>query len=901
MEFLSFVIQIVFMLLLIVSQIFVLVLKLVPVGFFFWLIKQLFVGGEDIVTILLTGQGISLLMITFIIIMWYIILIGILHLIININIFGHFQKEILKRDNINWGKQQLGKQFQLNKAMVMQFANEFMSAVKHLKGVDSEGKAQFSKSWNSSDSILRSTEMVKNNALLSIVLFQGWLLNWSTAFHKLLEKFWKWTNLIFILLLVWVGMFVLNLKQEYTLQTWETVMVSNGYEYLKQSIDHSFLSNVSPRVSSWITWLKGMMNESLSFRDEKIKMMARLYYNSFWMKYLTRTELVEAESSYNPISLAIDSSDAENPEKSSKVLWEWRNNFNTILSLEQKKLIPDSLTSWWAITIYSDEMAKLFWVANESFSKYPEAWTIKNCIATVNASTAKEGFFTPRNIFNSTLYQNESGGEKYNIDVFSGIDKYLKANKKNNKLVEIRVSAIDRLVNKIDAVVPWTTNNKDKAIIWLYFILWKNKDWSKYIIDSSLYNEFKQNFKANQIKWSDWKITNIKMVKNYNSLITDFCYGFATFKKLNTALTVWSWLGNQKKHSSEFNIDVPFVDYEKFFDELFARYQKIVNEWQLKKLSEVEKIELAYYLFTSMDIRLRTWFSQAEVKSADALKDFFYMFWDTKDMNFDYMNGSLFIKQGLDGESWLQFFLERFKSYHQEAKNVELSSMMQAKSVQDIFWKYIWLDSWLKNFYYAMLDTIKTKYKVMPWWMVFNADSLAKIKNRFFRGYRWEGNTGLMFWEWVLWNAKIQNLIYSLQNEIKVANGLSISSNLPGNDDKKTILFFGESYAKVFDGSDWLTYKKNWIMIWIIPIIESDIPFLNNLLFLLYIVAYFGMLIFVIWFSGIWQIIYNYIIAKKNKWAKDIEFKWKDQIRDFLIRFLIFIVFMRVYFIVTTF
>ena len=894
MEFLTLFIQIIMMVLMVIFQLFVWVLKLVPVWFFFWLIKKLLVGWQEIVNMLLTSKWITLLMIFFIIIMWYIILIGLLHLVININIFSHFISfnEQNKLDN-NWQNKKVN--FTLNYNVVKWFITSFMSSVKALRWIKASWDINLSRLSSNNDSIIKKTEMVKNNALLSIVLFQWWLLPWKEAFHKLIEKFWKWTNIFFLLVIVWVLVFILNLKQEYKLNNWESVMISNGYDYFKHATNNIVVWQASSVVSSKIAYMKWLLNESLTFRDERIKLIAKMYYYTFGMKYLSSSSLVETKSTFNPISLTINSDSTQDPEKQVTYIWGKKTSLNNILSKEQKQLAHDSLKNWWTLTLYADELVNLLW-KKDKITKYPDPSDITSCINTVNNSSVKQTYFLPNNIFNSTLYKNESWGEKYSGDVFKGVDAAVLTDK---WLTTIRASVIDRLTKRIEASVPWTNKNLNEASIGLYFILWKSDDGQKYIIDKTLYENFKKEFSANQIEGVWKRINNIKMLKNRNTLITDFCYWFATFKKLNGALNINSWLNTENKHSSQFDINVPFINYDDFLAKLFSKFETLVDNEKNKKLPEVERLELAYHLFSSLDIRLRTGFSESTILWADSLKDFFYMF--NKDQKMDFFVGSLFIKQWLEWDWGLKFFLERFQSYTAEKDNLELNEMMQSPVVQDIFGKYLWLDSWLKNFYYTLIDTIKEKYKVVPWWAVFNINSLDLIKNKFFGWYRWETGWYLFGGSWILTNNKIQELIYSMQNEIKVSNWLSTSSNLDWDKDEKTDVFFGESYSSVFWWEDGLTYKKNWIMIGLIPIVQSDVPFMNYLLFIVYLIAYLMMLVFVIWFSWIGQIIYNYILSKKTKWNVEANFVWTDELRDLLIRLILFIIFMRIYFILTTF
>ena len=242
----------------------------------------------------------------------------------------------------------------------------------------------------------------------------------------------------------------------------------------------------------------------------------------------------------------------------------------------------------------------------------------------------------------------------------------------------------------------------------------------------------------------------------------------------------------------------------------------------------------------------------------------------------------------------------RFQKYHPEKDNPDLPKLMASPVVQDIFGKYIGLDSGLKNFHFKLLETLKKKHNLVPAGDVFKTSNIEISKNRFFNGYRGE-NVATFFGDGVLAQAKIQNLIYSLQNEIKVANGLNVTSNTLNEANAwNKIMFFGESYDAVFNGNDGQTYKKKWIMIGLIPLVESEVPFMNNLLFMVYVVSYILVILFMLWFSGIGQLAFNYFMYKRSQDNKE-DWIWSEQLKDLTIRFISFVILMRIYFVFTTF
>jgi hypothetical protein len=161
-------------------------------------------------------------------------------------------------------------------------------------------------------------------------------------------------------------------------------------------------------------------------------------------------------------------------------------------------------------------------------------------------------------------------------------------------------------------------------------------------------------------------------------------------------------------------VEVPFVEYGKFFEDLYNKYLSIVNRGKLSKLSEPERIEVAYYLFNRADVRIRngmTFSTSPDSKGADSLRPFFYMFNVNR---LDFMVGSMFIKQALQGTEGINAFLVRFQKYHPEKDNPDLPKLMASPVVQDIFGKYIGLDSGLKNFHFKLLETLKKKHNLVP-------------------------------------------------------------------------------------------------------------------------------------------------------------------------------------------
>lgn len=869
MEFLAFFTQIFFAVWIAISQFFTFIFKLVPVWFFFWLVKKLFVWWDDIVNILLSWGSVTVLMLLIICVVAYMIMIGILHLIININ-------SIRLLANASSQEKQDGENILLSKKLVDTYADEFFTAVKVLN------------SKNPWKSLISNTNYAKDNALLSIFMFQGWLLNWKQAFRKMIEKFGKWTNLILLLIFVVAFMFMLNVKQEIKTKSWTSVMIANGYDYL----NHLFDSNLSPMLSKTVTKLKSNVSESITFRDKKIQMIAKAYYYTFWLWLFTNTELVETENKFDTISISTSTTtDTSQWENKNAWLWEKKWTWVNLLTPEQMKKIRQSTKDWlWPLGVYADELAHL--LNNKQTDYIPSASEMQSCISSIGNSKIKSQYFTPTSLYNSTLFKNENWGipyEKAN-ELFSNMDSAIK----KTGQVTVPRAIVERLSKRVNWVLPNEVNGKNAANIWLYFVLWERGSW--YLVDTWLYNDFKTKFLAKPIKW-EWKsATNISMLKNQNGLVVSFCYGYTTFKQLNTNLKVPWGLKTEQRQSNQFNMQVPVVTYWNLLPNLYSSFEKLINNAKNEKMDEFERSEVAYALMSSSDIRIRTGFTPQPIRAADALLPYFSMFeWN---WTLDYMVGSLFIDQSQKIED----FIDRFIIYHPNQDSTSLEELMKSPIVQDVFGKYIWLDEGVKNFHYNLISTLKSKYTNMPNSVVFASETINKLKNKFFRGYRWE-DTWSFTWNWwqVLWNSKIQDLIYSLQTEVKVNNWFTTTSNVSSDKKENKMVFFGESFDSLFWGnSDGLTYKKKGVMIGFIPLIESDIPSLNYFLIIIYILAYLILLVGFIWFTWIWQFIYNYYLFKNIKWHQE-DYDLKDQAQDLLIRLFLSVFWIRLYFILTTF
>lgn len=844
---------------------------------------------------LVSGNGMTLIMIVFILVVGYIILMGLLHMVVNINVFSNIRKALTNEEDL-----ELSTKTKLTRETVNELANSLMSFIKQAKGLNSKGKLNSQTSIDTSNHFLRDSQMVKDNMVLSFALFQWGLLSGKEAFSKLLEKAGKWTNIFVMLVIGAIAVFILNIKQEINLKNGDTAILTNGYDYINYKLEDNGLSNVVPVAWTVVAQAKNLINESITFRDKKIQLIAKIYYETTGLKWFTPVELVESDNQFNPISLSISKATTDDPETLNKGLNNKKNSWNAILWDSDANLYKDSKKIGVWVSIYADELASIMnW---KKVDWQPSSANIQNCIKAVNNSKHKTTYFIPRNIYNSTLYQNENSGTPYPKDKLNNLlTSYEKTfwKTKWGKTV-VSLASTNNFESKGTFAIPGLHPNTEEALIGLYFLVWTTNNGTQYYVDPTLWNSFKQELSNGAVVAGKDKITNIKMLKKSNHLITDFCYGFSTFKQLQEALHINYGLWTTKHRSLEYNVEVPFVEYGKFFEDLYNKYLSIVNRGKLAKLSEPERIEVAYYLFNRADVRIRngmTFSTSPDSKGADSLRPFFYMFNVNR---LDFMVGSMFIKQALQGTEGINAFLVRFQKYHPEKDNPDLPKLMASPVVQDIFGKYIGLDSGLKNFHFKLLETLKKKHNLVPAWDVFKTSNIEISKNRFFNGYRGE-NVATFFGDGVLAQAKIQNLIYSLQNEIKVANGLNVTSNTLNEANAwNKIMFFGESYDAVFNGNDGQTYKKKWIMIGLIPLVESEVPFMNNLLFMVYVVSYILVILFMLWFSGIGQLAFNYFMYKRSQDNKE-DWVWSEQLKDLTIRFISFVILMRIYFVFTTF
>jgi hypothetical protein len=116
---------------------------------------------------LVSGNGMTLIMIVFILVVGYIILMGLLHMVVNINVFSNIRKALTNEEDL-----ELSTKTKLTRETVNELANSLMSFIKQAKGLNSKGKLNSQTSIDTSNHFLRDSQMVKDNMVLSFALFQ---------------------------------------------------------------------------------------------------------------------------------------------------------------------------------------------------------------------------------------------------------------------------------------------------------------------------------------------------------------------------------------------------------------------------------------------------------------------------------------------------------------------------------------------------------------------------------------------------------------------------------------------------------------------------------------------------------------------------------------------------------
>lgn len=858
MEIFTILIKIFWFVVIIIAQFFWFVFKLVPLWLFLTLIEKLMIWWNQIVKLMLENVMWRIFLVLFVFFVWYLITVWLLHLIVNVNIF----KKAIDKHN-EWVKQ---KKYELTFEVVNTFRQNFINAI---KAVQSKNK------W---EHILSTLEWIKNNIFIKFLFFQWWI--WKnrhikSVFEWLTEK-WVWFNLFLIIAIIIWSWYVLSYEKEYTWWNWEVVYVSNWYEYLKDSIaKHDVIWKFTQTLTNWV-------NESITYRDRRIQMIVKLYYHSSFMKWLWWVDLISTQEKYinfwwwewwdNQVSSFDDLKNNEG--------WNVKlNNNQWIAQYIWKSIwtqyVKDSVSELWYKWIYFDEfMNSLFWTSASKFVKWSE---MKSCLSQINSNKQlKEKYFIDESLYNSRIFNqylswklNWWSTKKWISDFELTLDKI--KNRKNWNY--IHESLINWLLKKYNFSIPWRWWSWNA--IWLYFILWK--DWDYYLIDKWLYQDFIN-------KYSNWTYhvwttyLNPELQYRANSKISDFCYWYSLLSQYK--IQWWLW----EKNWQYWNISYKEYDYEKILEKLYISiWSKIKND----QLSDKDVLQLSWYLLTNTEFYLRDSFNQW--KDFDNLWNYFYMFQNNKKKtSYEYLIWWTM--------SWLysnlNSFIESLK-YQTFDKTKSVEENMKNSKTQDIVWKYTSIKKSFALYQQKIISTIKSKYDVLPSTKIFNDTSLERLESMYFNWYKQEN---LNFWWEILWNAEISNLLIWINSKIDINE----IENITDDSTKQDVLYFWKELTLSKTLWEWTQYKKVWVMMWLIPIIESNLWFMNYILAICYWVIYIVFIFLMFWFSWIWQIFRNY--AEFKNWNTDQqEFNYIQEVTDLIVRLVIFLFLMKLYFIFTVF
>ena len=858
MEFFTLLLKFLWFIVILLSQFFWFVFKLVPLWLFITLLERLVIWWKQIVQLMLESWIWTFILLLFILFTWYLIWIWLLHLIVNVNVF----KRVLD-DNNSWKTQ---KKLNLTFEIVNTFRENFMNAIKAI---------HFKNKWQH---ILSTLESIKNNILVKFLFFQWWI--WKnrhikSVFEWLTSK-WIWFNFVLLLAIIIWSWYTLTYEKIYTWWNWETIKISNWYEFIKDKV----LSN--DYVWKFTQWITSSIQDSITYRDRRIQMIAKAYYNTTLMKWLWWVELI---TSKEPLIKMWWSSEwwwnTESFEWLAKVQdWTILTSKNWIAQYLWKtvwaKVIQDSANKLWYSWIYFDEFMN--WIYWWNATKYVKWTEMKSCLTQVNANRAlKEKFFLDESLYNSRYFNQYLNWKlswestKKWIEWFELTSDKIKQRWKNYWIQE---SVIQWLLRKYNFSVPWQWWKWNA--IWLHFILWK--DWDYYIVDKWLTEEFINKFTSWTYKaWSTY--TNPELLYNSNTKIADFCYWYSLLSQYKRKWTL------PTTDAKIWNITYKKYDYEKILENLYISvWSKIKNE----TISDKDLLQLSWYLLTNTEFYLRDSFR--EWKDFSNLSHYFYMFWN-KNQKQDY---EFLIWWTI---TWLYSDLNSFINALTPAKidnTKTIEENMKNKDVQDVIWKYASVNWWFSQYQQKIISTIKEKYDVMPSSKIFNDTSLLRLKSLFFNWYKQEN---LWFWWPVLENSKASNLLIWIDTKIEEKDITSMWTN---EENMQEVLYFWKEIELAKTLWEWTQYKKVWVILWIIPLIESDLWFMNYILFLVYWILYIVFIFLMFWFSWIWQLLRNY--AEYKSWKiEDSEFDFVQELIDLVVRFIIFIFLMRLYFTLTIF
>ena len=845
MEFIAILQKLLLLIWVVLLQVFWFVLKLVPVWLFLTLIEKLMIWWEQITQLLVETPVAKWFLWVFVLFSWYLIIVWLLHLIVNVNVF----KNALNEDV--WNKWKENKKYDLSPSVVNNFRKNFLAAITSLK-------------WNNQwENILRRLEWIKDNILIKLFFFQWWLW-WNRHIKSVFDNVTRksiWFNMVFIIAIIWLVWYAATYEKEYIWPNQEHITIWNWYDYVVWWI-----------IWEWYDWMQWLVwnatesiNDSITFRDRRIQAIAKVYYKTFLMWPIWWIDLVETEEEV--INLWTTSwwniANSELTERATS-----SNVYSLLRDKDENQWLPNN---W----IYFNEfMNKIQWT--NKYKKTIDYNNMLSCMNTIKWNTAlRDKYFINENLYNSKAFNDYL--RNWNIDSSWKLDAQHKLNIHDSVNKNWRISS-DKLawfMGKYWLTIPWTWNANDYYNIWMYFIVWK--EWSNYIINQNALKQFESDFNNYTRKiWNTY--FNAKMLAENNSEIVDFCYWYSLLAPYKSEKSI------AKKWWTYWKIEYDMYNYSDLLS------SNITSIWSAIKWTvqwENENLQTAWYLLTNLE-----YYSNDTLVDPNVSKDFwnfskyFYMFNEKQrdyqfliwwSMNWLYSNINSLI-----------YALE-FESIND---NDDINVLMKQDWIKDIVWKYTWVNKSIWEFQSQLVSTIKSQFDVIPSSKIFNDSAVMRLKTIYFNWYKQEDLN--KNWR-VLSNWKIKNLITWINTQIDVNDTTTIWSDWT----KQKVMFFWKETQLNSQLWEWTSYKKVWALLWIFPIVESSLWFMNFVLFIVYCILYLVLLFLCIWFSWIWQFFKNYAEYKESK--DENNFDYIEESIDLLVRMVIFIFILKLYFIFSVF
>jgi len=872
MEFISIIMSLLLAFFMFLGQILTAVLKLVPIAFLFDIIEKFVIWGNQLLQMMITNELWTLfMMLIFIPIIWYVILIWLLHLVTNINIFNNLLVQLeLSKWLSEWAAKKKVKWLSLNKEVLDNFREWFISFIKKIKS---------NNKWDNTDQSISQYNLIRQSFVLLLLLFQWWIIRGKDFFKEVKDIF-SWTkNLaIVIILIIWFG-FILNYEKTYINQsTWEQIVVSNWYDFIKQKSDYL--------VSLWwdtYSFITDNMENSLSYTDNKIKIIARIYYYLSLMPFLTDVDLVEVDKWTSEI----------------KISWWSVNNWSTSTDSTKNDWLNESFASFynkkWLSFVWSEALPNngiyfrelintLYWKSNASIvSSYTSE--LKSCLSqTTNNKTLLTTKFIPQSAYNNR-YFNEYVWWKLASNTSSNTDFNKIQLLTQNWRTYMKPWDVALLVNNYNWILPWSSQDFESDKIWLFFIIWKQ--WANYLIDQWLYNIFVSQYSSHIIETSDKEFNSPHMMFNYWNNVVNFCNWYALYKSHSV-----------DSHNITFESQVwpngwqiRIANFDNLLNWLYEK-----NLWILK--SDNNKEQLAGNLAFNSDYYLSDFYenrSLEEQRNWNIFKKYFYMFWDPKEYNIMY---TLMLSNWIDDWS-VNSLLAVFNRSSVENKKDEV--LLKDQEQLNKIWLSFWFQKSIDKIYDKITNDVKEKY-----WTSINANVYNDVRKTNLR------NNLLLWYKWETFDPSNQYSFMSNFTLRNYSNNFSlieqwwqkVNWDLSTINSKKVMFFAkwidllnSDAITKNENGLLSSTYQKVWVIMWIIPLIETDVPLINVLLFIFYLWVLWILFLLMWWFSWILQIVNNYYVFKS--WKTNEEFNFKDEVIELLVRLVIFILMLKIYFLFT--